>query len=138
MLYILIVAQALQMIVNISVFVIQVSNFRFKDISTCLTTWHLLHLPLFLIKKIQYVQGFEWMTMIHIIRTQKDKTLGEIMYELNNSNKHKEFQKREKIHRIGFVITVTALFLFTFLYQFEKEYIIEFETIYLVFENFLP
>ena len=37
----------------------------------------------------EYLQAFEWMMMIYLIRFQKDKELGEIMYELNNSKSQK-------------------------------------------------
>ena len=40
---------------------------------------------------IMLMQAYEWISMINIITTQKNKNINEIMYEINNSESFKLF-----------------------------------------------
>ena len=63
------------------------------------------------------MQAYEWITMVYIIATQKSKSQGEIMYEINNS--YKSFQNRE-IKFKWFYFTLLCLFFALDLYKTSK------------------
>ena len=46
---------------------------------------------------IIFQQGFEWFCMIRIIKFQKNKSFGEILFEIQNADVFLKFKRREKI-----------------------------------------
>ena len=56
------------------------------------------------------------MSMVNIIITQKNKSMAEIMFELNNLESHKKFQAKQKVYRTLVVGSIAiVLFLSNFL-----------------------
>ena len=50
-----------------------------------------MFVPTYTAKIVQYLQAYEWMSMLNIILVQKKKTMARIMFELNNMESHKKF-----------------------------------------------
>ena len=83
--------------------------------------WILLGVPSFSATAILYLQIYEWISMVTVIREQKKKSLGEIMYEVNNSNdKFKQFKMKEQITRFVFVILTAFVYIFGGFAYFER------------------
>ena len=49
---------------------------------------------------------------------QKGKSLSEIMYEVNNTNAYKKFQKREKVFQYFFIFAIVAYWADLFVLDF--------------------
>lgn len=52
---------------------------------------------------VYVLQCYEWITMIYIIKYQKGKTLGEILYADNNEKFHREIKYKYNEKIIAFI-----------------------------------
>ena len=59
-----------------------------------------------------FYQTFEWVTMLYIIGYQRDKSLGEITYILNNNKKYRKFRQNEYFLRFLYFVIVVLYFCF--------------------------
>ena len=55
-------------------------------------------------KLVLILQAYEFLSMIIIIKAQKNKNLALIMYEIHNDHNYKSFIKKEKVLKVVYII----------------------------------
>ena len=74
--------------------------------------WVLQGVPAFTASAVTYLQVYEWISMIIIIKFQKNKPMAQIMYEVNNSEKFIIFQSKERILKYFSIVMIIAVYLY--------------------------
>ena len=135
--------QVLQFILNIALMVliatgqeVEHAHFQANVLSIALTT------PFLMGRFVSILQAYEWILMVNIIQIQKDKALEEIMFEINNSESHLKFLRKEKIMRriFHFVVFVymTIMIVQNFLWFHRGEQPGKYYYLIIIFETYVP
>ena len=65
------------------------------------------------------IQAYEFLVMLLIIKKQQRKSLGELMYEVNNERSYKSFLLKERIMKYVFGCCTTSLVVFSLIMTYK-------------------
>ena len=63
------------------------------------------------------MQAYEWYSIVKIIKYQKNRSMNEILFEVNNTSEdHKLFKRNEKRRKCLFMI-IMGVYIITYIYS---------------------